>query len=322
MALLQLQGVTVAFGGPPILDGVDLTLEPGEHLALLGRNGAGKSTLMRVIQGTQDVDDGRVSGRSGCKVAYLDQQVPLDLSGTVLEVMGPDGRWVSAHPEPGFPAGKTKHVLCDLSGKFQPGEGRIRIRGTQRLHWDAFSVSTAADAPLRLTALPLTTADLSFRGVSKPVVDPSGELPVRFDYDALEPFVRWDQTPGMLTRYGDVRELVTTVDDRYPILATGDLLALEFDAAALPELPEGWVRDWVVTTRGWVKDADMNQAVRESVTPLPYRAMPGYPYDEAKTPHPHPDWAKRWNTRPARKLLDPADLRPTETSAAAAGSTR
>ena len=87
MALLQLQGITVAFGGPPILDAIDLTIEPGEHLALLGRNGAGKSTLMRVIMGTQEVDEGRIGGRSSCRVAYLDQQVPHDLTGTILDVV-------------------------------------------------------------------------------------------------------------------------------------------------------------------------------------------------------------------------------------------
>ncbi|MDF1700406.1 MAG: ATP-binding cassette domain-containing protein [Planctomycetota bacterium] len=87
MALLQLQDLTVSFGGPPILDGIDLTIEPGEHLALLGRNGAGKSTLMRVIMGTQEPDEGRIIGRSSCRVAYLDQQVPHDLTGTILDVV-------------------------------------------------------------------------------------------------------------------------------------------------------------------------------------------------------------------------------------------
>ena len=49
---------------------------------------------------------------------------------------------------------------------------------------------------------------------------------------------------------------------------------------ALPALPKGWVRDYCFTTEGWVKDADMNQAVRERVGPLPYRGIGGYPYDE------------------------------------------
>ncbi len=216
----------------------------------------------------------------------------------VLEVMGPDGQWVSAHPEPGFPAGKTKHVLCDLTGKFHGTDGRLRLRSTQRLHWDAFSIATGPDQPQRVTAIPLSSAQLSYRGVGKPNADPSGELPVRFFHDDLETTVRWDQTPGMLTRYGDVRELLARVDDRYPILATGDLLALEFDASALPPLPAGWVRDYCVTTRGWVKDGDLNQAVRESVGPLPFRAMGAYPY-APDVAQPNWSWVEQWNTRPA-----------------------
>ena len=86
MALLQLKKVTVAFGGPPVLDEIDLAIEPGEHLALLGRNGAGKSTLLRVLQGSLEPDGGEVIGASSVQVAYLDQQVPADLSGTILDV--------------------------------------------------------------------------------------------------------------------------------------------------------------------------------------------------------------------------------------------
>jgi len=86
MPLLQLKEITVAFGGPPILDGVNLVLEPGERLCLLGRNGAGKSTLLKVILGEQEPDDGEVARISGLSVAYLGQQVPVGLSGSVLDL--------------------------------------------------------------------------------------------------------------------------------------------------------------------------------------------------------------------------------------------
>ncbi len=86
MPLLQLKEITVAFGGPPVLDGVDLVLEPGERLCLLGRNGAGKSTLLKVILGEYEPDAGEVARISGLSVAYLGQQVPVGLSGSVLDV--------------------------------------------------------------------------------------------------------------------------------------------------------------------------------------------------------------------------------------------
>jgi len=84
--LIQLQKATVAFGGPPVLDAVDLILERGDRLALLGRNGAGKSTLLQVLQGTRQLDDGAVLREAGLRVASLGQHVPPGLDGTVMEL--------------------------------------------------------------------------------------------------------------------------------------------------------------------------------------------------------------------------------------------
>ncbi|MHC4450557.1 MAG: FG-GAP-like repeat-containing protein [Planctomycetota bacterium] len=220
-----------------------------------------------------------------------------------------DGKWERIHSDPGFPAGKMKSVLVDLTGKLVEEKVVLRVSSTQRLHWDSFFLATGPDEEIRLTDLPLTKAEHGFHGVGQRVEDPAGELPWQYSHDSLEPFHRWNQMPmGMLSKYGDVRELLESIDDRYPILASGDRVQLEFDAAALPPLPEGWVRDYCITTEGWVKDADMNQAVRESVTPLPFHAMSKYPYDEAKEAHPHPDWVKEWLTRPARVLVNPDAL--------------
>ena len=56
MALLSLREVSLSFGGPRLLDHVDLMIEPGERLCLLGRNGEGKSTLLRLLCGEIEPD--------------------------------------------------------------------------------------------------------------------------------------------------------------------------------------------------------------------------------------------------------------------------
>jgi ABC transport system ATP-binding/permease protein len=87
MALVSLQDVRLAFGGPELLDGVTLHIERGERVCLVGRNGAGKSTLMRIIDNVLSPDSGTVTREQGVRIASLEQQVPKDLYGSVFEVV-------------------------------------------------------------------------------------------------------------------------------------------------------------------------------------------------------------------------------------------
>ncbi len=87
MALISLNGVSLTFAGPPLLDSVSLQIDDGERLGLLGRNGAGKSTLLKLLEGTLAPDSGDVVRQPGLRVASLQQEVPLDLAGTVREYL-------------------------------------------------------------------------------------------------------------------------------------------------------------------------------------------------------------------------------------------
>ena len=87
MALVNLQEVRIAFGGPELLDGVTLQIERGERVCLVGRNGAGKSTLMKIVGGELTPDSGEFIIAKGARVAFLEQEVPRVLSGTVFDVV-------------------------------------------------------------------------------------------------------------------------------------------------------------------------------------------------------------------------------------------
>jgi len=87
VAIVSLQGLRLAFGGPELLDGVDLQIERGERVCLVGRNGAGKSTLMKIISGEIIPDAGEVICSQGVRIASLEQEVPQALTGTVFEVV-------------------------------------------------------------------------------------------------------------------------------------------------------------------------------------------------------------------------------------------
>jgi ATP-binding cassette subfamily F protein uup len=75
--LLQLSGVSLTFGGNPVFDRLDLTVQPGDRLALVGRNGSGKSTLMKVMAGLVDPDAGACVVPPGATVGYMEQEPDL-----------------------------------------------------------------------------------------------------------------------------------------------------------------------------------------------------------------------------------------------------
>ena len=79
--LLSLKDVSLAFGGPQILDRVSLSVSRGMRAALTGRNGEGKSTLFKVIEGTLEPDAGDIVRAPNLKLAYVSQEVPRDRAG-------------------------------------------------------------------------------------------------------------------------------------------------------------------------------------------------------------------------------------------------
>jgi hypothetical protein len=231
-----------------------------------------------------------------------------------LEAQGEGGQWLTVIEDLGLPAGKTKTIVADLTGKLPAGTRRLRITTSACVYWDEITLAAEVVAlPAKLTDVPSASASLRFRGFARPVIHPQRLQPERFVYADRRPLSMWNPTPGLYTRYGDVAELVAVVDDRLVIMGSGDELALRFDASTLSPLAPGWRRDFLLAIDGWAKDGDANTAHSQSVEPLPYHGMPRYPY---QAPHQFPDGAEHrlyrehYLTRPALRPIQP--LRPVE----------
>ena len=87
MALISLQDVSIGFGGARLLEEINLQIESGEWIGLLGRNGMGKTTLLKLINGDVLPHSGTIARQQDIRVAYLPQEVPQGLSGTVRDIV-------------------------------------------------------------------------------------------------------------------------------------------------------------------------------------------------------------------------------------------
>ena len=85
MSLLQAKNLHHSFGDHALLDGVNLTLDAGERVCLVGRNGSGKSTLLKILAGGLKVDDGDIIHSPELRIAELNQEVPQGFDGSVYD---------------------------------------------------------------------------------------------------------------------------------------------------------------------------------------------------------------------------------------------
>jgi tetratricopeptide (TPR) repeat protein len=251
----------------------------------------------------------------------------LEFVPPILEIPDGKGGWRAAGPPIGFPAGKVKTMVVDVGAAIDRADPRIRISSTLRLCWDSIRLAAeASDAPAKITKVDASYADLHSRGFSRAVELPGAPGLDWFDWEQLSAAPRWNQHPGMYTRYGDVRELVGAIDDRFVVMGSGDALTLHFPAASLPELPAGWRRDFLVFLDGWAKDRDPNTVDALYVEPFPFHGMSGYPYgadEHAPADEAHVRWLLDWETRPARRWIPPLAPEPrTRIDAAAAAPAR
>ena len=170
---------------------------------------------------------------------YAATQAGVPTITPVLERLGDDGKWKSLG-ELGFPAGLPRVMTKDVTGHVDGPSCRLRIRTNLQIHWDQIvvaplsSVARPGDSGgVRVQVVPLAQATLAARGLIKEIRPHGPTGPVEYDETQIE---RVEVTPwrGLLTRLGDVTELLNKTDDHYALCAPGDEVTIAFDASTLP----------------------------------------------------------------------------------------
>jgi hypothetical protein len=231
----------------------------------------------------------------------LSQSSSLKVIPPVIDVRDINGKWVTVIDNPGFPMGKNKTVIADLTGKFLSDDHIVRIRTNMEIYWDyIFFSDEISSSAFIATPLEPVSADLHYRGFSAVFRKGGRYGPHWFDYSTVEKGQKWRDLTGNYTRYGDVLPLLAASDNRYIISNAGDETTVEFETSKLPDLKKGWKRDFFIHSVGWVKDGDLNTAYGNTVEPLPWHGMKSYPPSENDKYPDDPEllkYQKEYNTR-------------------------
>jgi tetratricopeptide (TPR) repeat protein len=253
--------------------------------------------------------NGWVDWADGSTFMAAAQESKAGLIPPYLQVKDTNGAWRTVIEDMGMPDGKPKTIAVDLTGKFLTADRHVRIVTNICVYWDEIFLSESSAMPdVRQTAVPVLSAEVRFRGFSASRIDAERKQPEQFFYAISTPLSYWNPTPGKYTRYGDVRDLLAEVDDRYVVMGSGDEIRLRLNARALPAVAAGWTREYLLKVDGWAKDRDANTAFSQSVEPLPFHAMSAYPYSPAEhypRDREHLAYLREYNTRLALRLIRP-----------------
>lgn len=264
-----------------------------EHALILDLgNTAGASKIQLLMTAWIDYADSTANFKAS--------QTGVKLVPPYLQVKNAQGQWETVIPSMGFPAGLPKTMVLDLTGKFLTPDRHVRLVTSLRIYWDQILVNSFSKTPeQRLKRVSPLQADLRYAGFPREY-SPDGGRPLIYDYGWIDPVAPWKSHTGAYTRFGDVTPLLGCRDDQYVIMRNGDEIQIEFSAASLPPLPDGWTRTFLFYADGFGKDMDLHSAKPDTVAPLPFHSMSRYPYPEGER-YPdtdaHRQYRKTYNTR-------------------------
>jgi hypothetical protein len=240
---------------------------------LAGLHGSGNATLFLT---------GWVDWSSASTIVAGSQTASNGIRPPVIQVRDPLGRWKTVDADAGLPGGNPRTMAVDLTGKFLSASREVRILTNMCVYWDeVFAVDGVSALAVDPQELPLDSAELRFRGFSENVVHPQRLEPEKFIYSQVRSTTAWDPTPGMYTDYGNVMSLLGGIDDRFVVMGSGDEVRLRF-RNNLPPVQPGSQRHYLLFFDGWAKERDPNTAFGDTVEPLPFHQMSGYPYGDSE----------------------------------------
>ncbi|HEX7862007.1 MAG TPA: tetratricopeptide repeat protein [Verrucomicrobiae bacterium] len=228
--------------------------------------------------------------------ASHDPNLPFPFPRLEAEV---NGAWKPVEVTVGAPAGKTKTIMADLTGRLPSGARRLRLTTAFEIHWDRIALfERANDSELKIVHLAPDHTDLHWRGFSV-FEDLSWDWPLTPDYNRVEPNPKWRITPGgWCTRYGDVSELIARRDEGMVVMNGGDELTLRWAVSSLPPKTPGHARQFFIYTDGWDKDSDFHVRAGTTIEPLPWHGMDDQLYPNQPRPKfPSDELHRKYNTR-------------------------
>ncbi|MCZ6695684.1 MAG: FG-GAP-like repeat-containing protein [Acidobacteria bacterium] len=231
-------------------------------------------------------------------------QSGIVLTPPILEVQNDALLYAPVMEPMGFPPGLPRMMTVDLSEIDPLITPRIRLRTNMRVYWD--QIFLAAPIPLdemdriiKVNVIRASGAHLHRRGYPREH-SPDRREPKIYDYSIMDNTMPFKVMTGDYTRFGAVTQLVRRTDDKFVIFGKGEEVTLEFPVKNLPDVPHRHVRSFLLFATGFCKDMDPHTAFGETVEPLPFHGMSGYPYGENEV---YPDdadhraYRKIYNTR-------------------------
>ncbi len=201
---------------------------------------------------------------------------PIEFPSVWVPDASSPGGWRKAIPFMGFPGGKTKTIVVDVTDVLVADDPRLRIRTSAQIYWDSAQLAVQSDLPLvHVHPLELTSAEVAYHGFSQRIAG-GPRQPESYDYQQASLAALWPPLRGELSRLGDCVDAVGHWDDSMVVISSGDEIRFRFSVPEA-EVPEGWRRDFVLHCVGWDKDADLNTLAGQTTTPLPFRGMSAYP---------------------------------------------